>query len=315
MNTIDSQLPKIPSKTSISNPNKRILSSKAYAKFFEVMETLSKPISKKRAARYQLLAIYYRDRAKSAEKSTKLFGEHLIHYGLNFENPKTLSLAPSTEKIARVINRAKEAAPSLFELREAGGKISQNLCAAATAHCAKKFYDLLEKGHSEKEAFCKASADFEEGMPAKDALIQSVLQSRSVNPQALKSKALKQKTIEKLADAENLAKLRADDKHTAKFFKLQIKEHIVSWKSRFLENFQHAQEGTYLVSFINKDNFLTGHVFLVRKNSDQSISIYDPNFGAAIIPKEKSEEYLKKLINHADYKDYNRLAFVPLNKE
>lgn len=314
MTNISNNQPIIPGVSPSSNINRRIFASKTLSMFYKMKSFFVRQINPLKAKNYQLIADYYQYRAKNAKESKEIFREHLIHCGLNSENPKTLSKSPPSEKLMKIARRVKGSAPALFKVEETSLKFSQNLCAAATAHSAQKYYSYLDKGYSEVEAFTLATQNYQDGAPEKDALVQAALRKRSIDSSILKIKSAKDKnkTLEGLASSENLAKLKADDKHAAKFFKLGIGKHQVVWKRRFLENFERAKPGPYLVSFIDRENFLRGHVFLVIKNSDQSVSIFDLNFGAGFLPKDESKAGLKRLIDHPSYKQYNRLAYVPL---
>lgn len=295
--------------------HKRALMSQAKGAFYELALLFSKHFEKLSSNRLALLTDYHLTRAKKAKASKTVFKKHLIHFGINFEHPKTLALLPKQAKLERLARRTIAASPPFFKATKMllfKNKKHKGLCMAASAHCAQKFYKFLQMGYPERAAFAKATAEYEEGMPEKDAIVQSLITLREINKNEMTNLEIISNYDTRFTSKDNYLKLINDDAQLTNFFKLEMSEHTISFPDKMAKDFKEQPVGVYLVSLVTRNDYSAGHMVMIRKNGDRSLSVYDPAFGAGIIPENKVGSFFKRFIQN--YKPFQHVAYVPVNK-
>lgn len=288
---------KLSFKQSLSYLN-RLISSKALSSFFKTIENSSaaSPALKERAKN---LAHFHQHKKMRTIEGKKVFGKHLIHYGMNMERAKTLGKAPSKDSLKSTTTRARKAAKviSLEKRLKATEKKDGPVCFAASMNCIQQYFKLKESGLLSPKAFYKATGLHENGVPEEVVLARSL--SSQVKPT---NNSRNSKDYYKV-------KLKAKDKLFSSFFEFKFGHHVSGRKSEFKKHFlKDAPPGTYLMNLMD-DRWKKGHSMVIVKNEDNSLFIYDPNFGSAIIPKQDAERTLKRVLNHPYYKGLDTLVY------
>lgn len=286
---------KLSFKQSLSHLN-RLISSRASYVFFKTLE--HSPAPKNLKTRAKDLAHFQNHKITRTVEGKKVFGKYLVQYGMNMEKAKTLRKPASDEKLNSATKKAIKAARHvpLKNSLKVTRKIDGPVCYAASMNCIKQYLDLRKSGIDESKAFSKATGLQKNGISEEVVLVRSL--TRKVEPKYLKRDDYK-------------ARLKAKDRIFSKFFGFHFGHHSSGTRKNFNKDFLNtAPPGTYLMNLMDSQ-WQTGHSMVIVKNMDKSLFIYDPNFGAAIVPKEDAKSTLKRLFNHSYYKNLDNLIYSP----
>lgn len=268
---------------SISHLNRSISSAALYV-FFKTAGYL--PTPKKQRAKD--LADFYKIKRNSTREGRKLFGRYLIHPAINTEKTSTFRKAANPKLLRKVSKKAKY----LSRIEEKRG---EKFCFAASMSCIGSYIKL--KRAKEKDPFSLATQIYKNGISEELAITQAFEHKieeilKNDDPSFYKKKILN-------ADAL-----------FAKLFEFKLHQHFIRKKAGFAYAFmKDAKPGIYSLNLLTED-FKNGHSFVVIKNKDKSLMIYDPNFGAAHIPAKQAEAKLKSLLTHRFYKGLDQVVFA-----